>query len=199
MCIRDSSPFISHQLLHTLSLNNIPVTFIWVPGHKGIAGNDKADKAAKEATRLPSLSPKVLPTNSDLFHFIRHFINQAWLTVWQKQNPYNKLSRIKKTTSPWPSSNLLNRRDEIVLTRLRIGHTRLTHTHLVSDHATLTCPHCHIDLPLTVEHFFSCFALNSLRNSYRIPHCHISALSNNSESLYNIFPFLHEAGFLSKI
>ena len=44
------------------------------------------------------------------------------------------------------SSNLLTRSQEITFTRLRLGHTRITHTYLISHLMPLSCPHCDNDL-----------------------------------------------------
>ena len=82
---------------------------------------------------------------------------------------------------------------------LRIGHTRITHTHLLLS----TCPYCSNDRPLLVEYFFKCLDLTSLRNSLHtnisIPHCHIKILDSNFSSIPNICSFLHQANFLSRI
>ena len=55
----------------------------------------------------------------------------------------NKLADIKSSPLPWVTANQPSRRAEIVLCRLRIGHIRLTHSHLISDlfpSAKLTSP-----------------------------------------------------------
>jgi len=43
----------------------------------------------------------------------------------------NKLREIKYSVQPWPKVNHLNGKEEVILNRLRIGHTRVTHGHLM--------------------------------------------------------------------
>jgi hypothetical protein len=62
----------------------------------------------------------------------------------------NKLHNIKPTLAFWPSSLQENRHCEVVLSRLRIGHTYLTHSHLLNRTDAPKCGVC--DVPLTVQH-----------------------------------------------
>ena len=81
----------------------------------------------------------------------------------------NKQTQLKDTPIPWTSSNLHTKRQESILAHLRLGHTRPTHTHLLTHLMPLSCPHCDNDLPFIVDHLFDCFNLTSLHNSYNIP------------------------------
>ena len=202
-----SKPFPSHPLIPRIQIlleactaASIPLTFIWVPSHKGIPGNEKADEAARSATHQPTILKTLLPSNSDLFSHIKKSINQLWFASWKTEKTTgNKLAQLKDTPVPWNSSNLQTRSQEITITRLRVGHTRLTHTHIVSHLMPLSCPHCVSDLHLTVDHIFECPKLTSLRDSYKIPHNRCTALADHSPSLPYLFPYLHSIGFLSRI
>ena len=46
----------------------------------------------------------------------------------------------------------IDRKWEILLTRMRIGHSRLTHGYLIAGGSPPTCPHCGEDQPLTIKH-----------------------------------------------
>jgi len=48
-----SRPEILHQIMHynnILRKNNTKITFIWIPSHVGILGNELADKFAKQGS-----------------------------------------------------------------------------------------------------------------------------------------------------
>ncbi|GBM44896.1 Caspase-7 [Araneus ventricosus] len=91
----------------------------------------------------------------------------------------NKLHVIKPVLSHWVMK--LDRRCDVVLTRLRIGHTRLTHKYLLFEESPPTCSHCG-DI-LTVKHILTdCVAVNrrrlreskdSQKKEYKEGECHI--------------------------
>ena len=57
------------------------------------------------------------------------------------------------------------RRDSVLLNRLRIGHTRLTHSFLLSGDDLLECGTC--QCPLTVKHILvECVDLKDVRNKH---------------------------------
>ena len=57
---------------------------------------------------------------------------QKWQEAWISDQSINKLKEIKETVFPWSTSLQKFRHQETILTRLRIGHSRLTHGHLMS-------------------------------------------------------------------
>ena len=73
----------------------------------------------------------------------------------RKVAPYNniKLRTIRDNNQPWPSSSLYGRKTSIILTRLRIGHTLLTHGFLMDQSHPPYCNDCLV--PLTVMHFMA--------------------------------------------
>ena len=60
-------------------------------------------------------------------------IKNKWKTIWE-QTEDNKLKKIKQCVERWKSPVKLTKRFETVITRPRIGHTRLTHAYLI-DHS----------------------------------------------------------------
>ena len=59
----------------------------------------------------------------------------------------------------------LNRRDAVILRRLRIGHTRLTHQYLLTREEPPQCPSCYCALT-AVHILLECQQYNTVRQKY---------------------------------
>jgi len=124
-----SQPLIAEILcrVHRLISYGYSVVFMWVPSHVGLAVNSAADSAAKDALLLP-VSNLTVP-HSDYKSLIRLQALRQWQLRWNCETE-NKLHSIEPRVNV---NNMLRlpRRDEIIIHRLRIGHTYLTHGHLL--------------------------------------------------------------------
>ena len=182
-------------VLHSLNSINCEVSFIWIPGHINLKEHDAVDLAAKHATSLPRITDNSPIPASDFMNHFRQLILQKWNLHWKNQIN-NKLLAIKKIPVPWSSSIRNSRREEVILTRLRIGHTRITHSHLLNPHilSNPSCPYC-LSKFLTVAHFFSCPHLNSLRTSFNVPSSLPQALPNNSDTVTASLQYLKSTLF----
>ena len=136
--------------LHELITSGYKIEICWIPAHVGIQGNEKADQAAKEACML-DVSINQIPVR-DWISSVKTLVFQDWQSKWEAQPLSNKLRNIKPTVYYWPTSSQCFRHIEVILTRLRIGHTKLTHGHLMSTPhgAILECSNCNV--PMTVKH-----------------------------------------------
>ncbi|GFW49178.1 RNase H domain-containing protein [Trichonephila clavipes] len=141
------------------------IVFCWLPSHVGIIGNEQADSAAKSATtHLPLAVPL-----SDMKRVIMHHIFKIWQESWSQQLD-NKLHSVKPVIGAWPVMPM--RRTDVKLTRLRIGHTRFTHRHLLFGERAPECPSCHVSY--TVRHILiDC----PVFNLHRITFFHASILT----------------------
>ena len=63
--------------------------------------------------------------------------------------------------------NELGRRELVVLNRLRLGHTKITHGHLMDDrHIPAACDMCG-EMPVTVVHLLTeCSSTQNLRDQF---------------------------------
>lgn len=95
---------------------------VWIPGHSGIIGNVLADEAAKEANQLEPLD--ILLPKQDILRWAREMIWIAWNEKWAGCQEI-ALRRVKCTIIA--GKDRKNQQEQRALTRLRIGHTHLTH------------------------------------------------------------------------
>ena len=157
------NPFIVEILerLHELLSTGVCITFVWVPSHIGIAGNSAADATTKAALCL-EISNSLIPY-SDLKPLITSHLNNCWQQSWNAETN-NKLHRIQPLIRP-PKLVHLPRRDEVIIHRLHVDHTHLTHSYLLHKENPPECDVCHC--PLTVEHFLvSCSKHELVRRKY---------------------------------
>ncbi|GFX09418.1 chitinase domain-containing protein 1 [Trichonephila clavipes] len=75
---------------------------------------------------------------------IMHHIFKIWQESWSQQLD-NKLHSVKPVIGAWPVMPM--RRTDVKLTRLRIGHTRFTHRHLLFGERAPECPSCNVSRP----------------------------------------------------
>ncbi|MCG8078476.1 MAG: reverse transcriptase-like protein, partial [Candidatus Thiodiazotropha taylori] len=138
------------------------ILFCWLPSHIGIRGNEYADKKAKESLNLDPTIFKI-PFNN-FKPFINKYILSKWQVSWDREI-YNKLHAINPVVGTKCSPSRFSRREDVVLTRLRIGHTRLTQSYLFKGEDQPTCIGC--NQPFTVQHILlDCVDFSLSRDLY---------------------------------
>jgi ribonuclease HI len=179
-----------HSLLASLASRDVTVVFCWVPGHVGIQGNELADKAAKAATEKDCIDANRLTCN-DLKIFFKSIFKNKFQGTWDSEMN-NKLKEIKPTVAPWDSSIRSTRREEVVLTRLRIGHTLFTHAYLFSlDKIPPRCDAC--NEALTVRHvLIECSKYRGVRRRLSLEQSIAKALGDDQKQIDRLFKFLRE-------
>ena len=137
------------------------IVLCWIPSHIGIQGNEMVDKQAKTSLSLEPTSFKI--PFSNFKPSINKYILEEWQTSWNNSIG-NKLLDIKPTIGEYQSVVRNIRREEVVLARLRLGHTRVTHSYLLQGEEHPQCVGC--DAPFTVRHFLlECGDFAQVRNN----------------------------------
>ncbi len=77
------------------------------------------------------------------------FVRSKWQTLWDAA-VNNKLHAIQPSLGRWPGSRRNARREEVVLAKIHLGHTYLTHSYLLNRKDQPECVGC--ACPLTVQH-----------------------------------------------
>ena len=192
---KDPSTLLITRLLdkmNTLSKNN-SIILTWIPCHIGIQGNERTDRAAKKALQTLISNTKIPYT--DLKPLINKFILKKWQKSYDDQTQ-NKLHHIQDTIGEWPAGYRRNRKEEVIISGFRIGHTHITHSHLLKGEDFPVCSMCKI--PLTVKHILiNCDSFRQI--------CPKHYQKNNLKNLFKnskpeeILSFLKEINLFIKI
>ena len=169
------------------------IVFCWVPGHVGITGTELADFAAKAALNDTIADMQVPYT--DYIPYVRSYVRAEWQQWWNIVGT-NKLSEVKPILGDWTSAYRTSRREEIILSRLRIGHTYVTHSHLLKGQPRPVCAHCNESL--TVNHFLiDCPSLHGVRTRFYRSSTILELFQKTDPN--HIFLFLKSIGLYYKI
>ena len=124
--------------LHRLHLRGKTCCFCWCSPHVGVLGNENADRRASAAALDVSNAEVQFRDWYPIIQFrVKHKWNDECLAVGT-----NKLRSLKSSIDVRPSSCDRDRKISSILTRLRIGHTRLTHQHLMENRPPPYCTDC---------------------------------------------------------
>ena len=179
------------NLLWALSDKGTCVRFCWVPSHCGIEGNEIVDQLAKKNLDH-DIDPLTTVHFADLKPLVNSYIQQEVQMKWDVSIHGRDQYLLKPTLGPPKRFRHLTRADEVVITRLRIGHTKATKFHILSRGPPTACQHC--GQTLTIEHIIlECTVLQQSRDEYYT----VDSLKTLFETIPEvcIIEFLREAGF----
>lgn len=181
------------------------LTMRWVPGHIGIAGNERANGNAKSAaegnssTGLPRAVRVLQQSVSKLKQLHAEKLKRQAKEQWKLSKRHSKMSRIDGSL---PSRKFLQligplpRRHATLLFQLRTGHAPLqAHLHRIKKVQSPSCPAC-FQAPETVHHFlFTCTVFRMQRDQLRRElgraALSISTLLTKPKAMKPLFRYIH--------
>ncbi len=136
------------NMLYRLRHVGIIVHFGWVPAHVDLPGNEKSDKMAKDSlNHTISVSLSRIEGNG----IIKEACNWKWQGNWNDCKTGSHFYNIQNRVSQSEMILNLRREDQVILTRLRMSHTKLNSTlHIIGKHSTGLCEICQVKE--TVDH-----------------------------------------------
>ena len=164
-------------------------------------GNEIADNVAKEAALGPLEGTHRAIPHTDMRALLREAIMARWHRKWNALDQEGrKLREIKTDVKQWPSSFNKNRRKETVLSRLRLGHTNLSHAYLM--HGQPDPPECDTcRCSITVKHLLlDCRKYSAVRSRYyNNPSLAEILAEGDGFCLDKLVSYLKETGLYDKI
>ena len=115
-----------------------------------IGHNEIADALAKEIIEKSEITTTKIP-HRDLRPKVHEHIHGRWDTQWREEKT-NKLNEIKPKLQKRQPLHL-SRQDCVIYTRLKIGHSKLTHRFLLAGEQKPVCEVCHKDK--TIKHILT--------------------------------------------
>lgn len=175
--------FIIQDIINKLNKTNKTIVLQWVPGHKGITGNEKADILSKEGCTSEHKIHTKIPLNDTLnlakAETLQEWIQEYTTTSTQKGTKHFNLMQIP-SFKPWFFKLDLNTQQIVTIGRLRTYHIitkeKLHMWNLVQDDK---CDHCGVKEDSN-HIFLQCSKHSQSRRKYKILTQH-----NDMESVLN--------------
>lgn len=176
--------------------NNIKL--FWCPSHCGIKLNEEADKAAKQATKK-MFNDNQICSYKDIKHYITDQWNKIRMFEWNEIPQHkNKSRRVKDNPFGYNFSEKHSRRDEIIINRLKLGHTNITHNFLMNKSDPPICEICQVQI--TVEHILiHCKKYEKERNEIRLDKSLQNILKEDFSKECKLLKFLNKINLQNEI
>lgn len=184
------------QLTYTRIISsNKSVILVWIPAHVGISGNEKADQWAKDVEH-ENIDTTCSRMPNSIKNVNKKSIHLRWEAEWRTKN--QKLNEIKQTMNPFRTSYTQTRREGVVLTRLRIGHSSLTHSYHMSRDQPPICEVC--GCQISIKHVLvECPQYTESRQKHKLSITLKTILDDDEENIKHLILFLKETNLYDKI
>ncbi|CAI6372874.1 unnamed protein product [Macrosiphum euphorbiae] len=192
----DIGLYVQNKIYTLQKINNFKIKLFWIPGHSNIIVNERSDLAAKTAITSTLSSPTNIIAYRDIQALITNKCHLRWHQKWLSYS--TKLNQIKHNTDNWTFPIETLRKFEVIITRLRIGHSQISHSFLMAKEDPPTCATCGVQI--TIKHILTeCRTYLNIRSSLNMPEPLSEILQNHPKAITGIIQFITVANLQSKI
>lgn len=124
----------------------------------------------------------------DIHRNVNSYCFNLWESEWRR-TPNNKLKEINNTTNYRPNPLEFNRKNELIINRLWIGHSKMSYGHFIKREGPILCQTS--GELFTVKYLLTHFRTHTeTRKSMKIPDNLYEALGPNEKNIKKIFYIL---------
>ena len=181
----------NHEPALVIEWQGYTFRFCWIPSHCGTDGTERVDQIANETVNQ-DIDPLPSVHYTDMKPLVNSCVQKLVQTKWDVavhgRDPY----LVKPALGPPKKFQHLTRAEEVVITRLPIGHTKATNSRILSRGPPTACHRC--GQTLTIDHMLlECALLQECRDEYY----KVDSLNALFETIpgTRVVEFLWEAGF----
>lgn len=133
--------------------NGISISFMWIPAHIGIRGNEEVDTLAKQALQKDIIELQVPLSKSEMKVLIWSKLIEEWQVEWNNGTKGRFLFSILNKVNQNIKCISKSRKEEIIFSRILLGHSNLNSTlKIIGKHPNGLCEICKVEE--TVTHVF---------------------------------------------
>jgi ribonuclease HI len=172
----------------------------WIPGHAGVAGNEKADQEAKAAAARAAVSPAPEDVPSTLAYTRRQAkeqATQAFQNYWAENAP-KRYADLEIPLQKAPTEIKLPRYILGKLYASRTGHRDFADYHNRLNHADAEC-HCQCEHRKTPEYFYYCRLAKRAAGQRRHPAYNLREMLATPREAQEFNSWLNETSFYKDI